>query len=222
MIPKVKICGLTQLDDAVVAAEEGADFLGFIFYPKSKRLVDEKQVLCMVKHLRSFDYCPTLVGVFVDFSAETISQILDYTGLDLAQLHGGEPPKLIGDLTSPLYKRSYKALRPQSYTEAEADAEWFLPPSPNPDLPQLLVDAYHPNEYGGTGIVSDWDMAQKLTVDVPQLLLAGGLTPANVTQAIHETGVWGVDVASGVEASPGIKDQDAVRAFIRAAKQARS
>lgn len=218
--PKVKICGLTQLDDALIAAEEGADFLGFILYAKSKRAVDAKQVLCMVEHLRTLDACPTLVGVFVNDSAETVAQTLDYTGLDIAQLHGGEPPKYIGGLDSPLYKRSYKALRPQSYIEAEADAEWFLPPSPNPAHPQLLVDAYHPNEYGGTGELGDWEIARQLVASVPQLLLAGGLTPDNVARAITETGAWGVDVASGTEASPGIKDEAALRAFIRNAKQA--
>ena len=250
-MPKVKICGLTNLDDALVAAEEGADFLGFIIWPQSKRAVDAKQVLCMVEHLRSLENCPTLVGVFVDDSAEIVAQTLDYCGLDLAQLHGGEPPSYIGDADSPLYGRAYKAIRPQSYLEAEADAEWFLPPVTSEQLtvnskqssaedhatrntlrqtqdaaqhaaqhafPQLLIDAYHPTLVGGTGEVSDWDIASRITHHAPRLLLAGGLTPANVAQAIAETNTWGVDVASGVEASYGKKDHAVLRTFIHNAK----
>ncbi len=216
----VKICGLTNYADALVAAEAGANLLGFIIWPKSKRAISAENVRPIVEQLRERKNCPTLVGVFVDDSAETVAQTLDYCGLDLAQLHGGEPPSFIGDESSPLFGRSYKAIRPQSYLEAEADAEWFLPENGKPTAPQLMIDAYHPVLVGGTGEISDWDIAQRLTTQVPRLLLAGGLTPANVAQAIRETNAWGVDVASGVEAAPGKKEHALLRAFVANAKSA--
>ncbi len=217
---KVKICGLTSYEDALVAAEAGADFLGFIIWPKSKRAVDAATVATIVSRLREMEDCPTLVGVFVDDSAETVAQTLRTCQLDLAQLHGGEPPSYIGDATSPLFGRSYKAIRPQSYPEAEADSEWFLPVEASAKAPHMLIDAYHPVLVGGTGEKSDWQIARQLSEHVPKLLLAGGLTPYNVKQAIIETAAWGVDVASGVEASPGKKDHAKVRAFVHNAKSA--
>ncbi|HFC11879.1 MAG TPA: phosphoribosylanthranilate isomerase [Anaerolineae bacterium] len=218
---KVKICGLTQLDDALVAAAAGADMLGFILWEGSKRAISAEALRKITTQLRQLDHCPTLVGVFVNRSATEIAHTLDFCDLDLAQLHSNEPPSLIHDPNNRLHKRAYKALRPQNYVEAAADSAAFLPLSCHPDHPQLLVDAYHPTEYGGTGELSDWEIARRLVATVPQLLLAGGLNPHNVAAAIAQTGVWGVDVASGVEARAGIKDQAAVRAFIRAAKAAR-
>jgi phosphoribosylanthranilate isomerase len=138
----------------------------------------------------------------------------------LAQLSGDEPPAFTGDPQSPLYGRSYKAIQPQSLAEAEAEAEWYVPPEPLPGQPHLLLDAYHPTLRGGTGQTGDWQMAVQLAQNVSGLMLAGGLNPDNVAQAVRLVRPFGVDVASGVEAAPGVKDHDLLRAFISNARAA--
>ena len=146
------------------------------------------------------------MGVFVNESAATITQTLDQCDLDLAQLSGDEPV----ELQEALGNRAYKAIRPQSI---EQETEQTFTHILNPDLP-LLVDAYHPNLYGGTGETGDWQMAQLLAFDVPKFMLAGGLNPDNIIDAITAVRPWAVDVASGTEATPGKKDPVKVRAFI--------
>lgn len=217
---QVKICGLTNLADAMQATDAGADFLGFIFYPPSKRATTPAVVRQIVAELRQRPHCPTLVGVFVNESGPTVADLLDECDLDLAQLHGEEVPFLINDPRSILYGRCYKALRPQTMAEAEIEAEWFIAEAPKV-RPTLLIDAYHPHLYGGTGDLSDWEIGRQLAQTTSGLMLAGGLTPANVWQAVREVQPFGVDVASGVEASPGRKDHTAVREFIAAAKEVR-
>ena len=139
--------------------------------------------------------------------------MLNHCDLDLAQLHGEEDPELLALLA----RRAFKALRPRSVVEAEADATRYARFGPGSG-PDLLVDAYHPDARGGTGLAGDWNLATGLARQ-HRLLLAGGLTPGNVANAIHQVRPWGVDVASGVEAAPGRKDHDQVRAFIAAAKE---
>ncbi len=223
---KVKICGLTNLEDALIAIEAGADYLGFIFYPPSKRGIDVKEAQCIVSHLRGEPNCPTLIGVFVDETAEKMAEVLDFVDLDLAQLSGNEVPSLLGEESSPIYGRCYKAIKPTSYTEAEADAEWFVVSERYFDetkqivVPTLMIDAYHPTLHGGSGEVSDWAISQQLVQTVPGLMLAGGLTPDNVATAVSQIRPFCVDVASGVEASPGKKDHQKVRQFIQNAKAA--
>lgn len=215
---RVKICGITNLEDALVAVQAGADFLGFIFYPPSQRKIEAREAQTIVSHLRTRADCPILVGVFVDETAAAMAKVLDSVDLDLAQLSGNEVPSLIGEPTSPLYGRSYKALKPTSYAEAEADLEWYLPPVQQ--SPSILIDAYHPTMPGGTGETSDWAISARLAEQTPGLMLAGGLNAKNVAAAVHQVRPFGVDVASGVEASPGKKDADRVRAFIQQAKSA--
>jgi phosphoribosylanthranilate isomerase len=144
-----------------------------------------------------------------------VSAILEQTGIDYAQLHGGEPPAVLAQLAS----RAFKALRPSSSEEAILDAEWYGEFGPA-EGPQLMIDAYDPAVYGGTGKKADWHTAAALAHLYPRLLLAGGLTPQNVAQAIRTVRPWGVDVSSGVEIEPGRKDHEAVRAFIARAKGA--
>ncbi|MCL4266792.1 MAG: phosphoribosylanthranilate isomerase [Anaerolineae bacterium] len=224
---KVKICGTTNLKDALLAAEAGADFLGFIFYPPGKRSITPDAAQTITARLRQLDNCPVLVGVFVNETPERMAEIMAACQLDLAQLHGDEPPWLVGDECSPLYGRAYKALRPTSLVEAETDAEWYVPPqSPNlavspPPIsqsPTLLIDAYHPTLRGGTGQTADWTICAHLARQVPGLMLAGGLTPDNVAEAVQMVRPYVVDVASGVEFVPGRKDPALVRAFITNAK----
>jgi phosphoribosylanthranilate isomerase len=157
------------------------------------------------------------VGVFVNESSPAVAQILDYCGLDLAQLHGEEAPEMV---TGDLHGRSYKALRPCSLGEALDLASRYAPPSAlsgEDRRPALLVDAYHPHLRGGTGETGDWSLAAALAGRYP-LLLAGGLCPANVAEAVRTVRPWGVDVSSGVESAPGQKDHAAMRAFVAAAK----
>ena len=161
------------------------------------------------------------VGVFVNESSTAVAQILDFCGLDLAQLHGEEPPEMV---TGELHGRSYKALRPCSLDEALDLASRYAPAPPlegETCCPALLVDAYHPHLRGGTGETGDWSLAAALAGRYP-LLLAGGLCPANVAEAVRAVRPWGVDVSSGVESAPGQKDHTSVRAFVAAAKAANS
>jgi phosphoribosylanthranilate isomerase len=234
MAVKVKICGLTNLADAQAALAAGADMLGFIFFPKSPRYIAPEQVREIIRLLdrrpppaMTCHACPpaagdrrlavTTVGVFVDESSAAVAHILDFCGLDLAQLHGEEPPEMVaGDL----HGRSYKALRPRSLDEALDLASQYVLASSLDGAgcrPALLVDAYHPHLRGGTGETGDWSLAAALAGRYP-LLLAGGLCPANVAEAVRAVRPWGVDVSSGVESAPGQKDHAAVRAFVAAAK----
>jgi phosphoribosylanthranilate isomerase len=214
---RVKICGLTNLDDALVAIEAGADLLGFIFYEKSPRYVMPAQVRDIVAQLRSADHRspitgPRTVGVFVNPRLEQVIWALDDCGLDLAQLHGEEPPELLAALPG----RVFKAVRPATPAAAEADAGRYARFGPVAG-PDLLIDAYHPTMRGGTGIVGDWALAAGL-VQRCRVLLAGGLTPDNVAEAVRQVRPWGVDVAGGVELAPGRKDHGRVRAFVAAAR----
>jgi len=215
---KVKICGITNLDDAIAAAEAGADYLGFIFFSPSPRSIAKDKARRLVSQLRGNPKLPLLVGVFVNESAEDVAQILDECNLDLAQLSGDETPNIIGNPQSPIFGRSYKAIRPRSLAEAEAEAEWYVPPQRKESQPTLLVDTHHADLYGGTGLTANWSIAAHLTGQVPGLMLAGGLNPSNVGQAVVQVRPYAVDVASGVESSPGQKDHDLVRTFISNAK----
>ncbi len=226
---KVKICGITNLTDAFAAVDAGADYLGFIFYPPSKRAIEPQTAQLIVNELRDYGECPYLVGVFVNETGARMAEIMDMCDLDFAQLSGEEVPALIGEPTSPIFGVTYKALRPASLTEAEAEAEWYLPPNYKEEIrrqqarggrPSLLIDTHHPTLRGGTGETGDWALSAKLANDIPGLMLAGGLTADNVTEAVRQVRPYAVDVASGVEASPGKKDHDLVRKFIRNAKTA--
>ncbi|HAJ36555.1 MAG TPA: N-(5'-phosphoribosyl)anthranilate isomerase [Chloroflexi bacterium] len=210
----VKICGLTNLEDALVAAETGADLLGFILYPKSPRYVAPETITAIVAGVRkAFALPPRCVGVFVNASTAQVLATLDQTKLDLAQLHGDESASEVAALRG----RGFKAMRPTNLETALAAIDAFASLGAAAG-PQLLVDAYTPNAYGGAGQVADWSLAAAVAQRVDRLLLAGGLTPENVADAVRQVKPWGVDVASGVERAPGRKDHAKVRAFIAAAK----
>jgi len=227
---KVKICGLTNFEDARVVAEAGADLLGFIFYEPSPRYIKPERVREIVSGLKALElpaegqdskpvsYNPnqvTCVGVFVNMPLETVSQILEFCRLDGAQLHGEEPPEMVAFFNG----RAFKALRPKSAQEAAGHLQTYFPSPPlaPSDLPHVLLDAYHPHLYGGTGQVGDWSLAARIAQQYA-VMLAGSLTPANVAEAIHQVNPWGVDVSSGVEAEKGRKDHEKVRAFIKEVK----
>jgi phosphoribosylanthranilate isomerase len=204
---KVKICGITNIDDAQAALEAGADLLGFNFYSKSPRYILPEKAREIVAQIRSKGQRQLLVGVFVNSSLEEVRSTLEIAQIDLAQLHGDEPVHMLEQLNG----RGFKALRPTSETEAEIGAEWFVPYGPN--APVLLIDAYRKDQYGGTGHTADWTIATRLAQQYP-ILLAGGLTPDNVAEAVRQVRPWGVDVASGVECTPGKKDPEKMRLFV--------
>jgi len=214
---RVKICGLTNAEDALEAAKAGADFLGFVFYPQSPRYVTPEEVRKIVEQVCDrVSPRPTFVGVFVDEPVNRVRDILDSCGLDLAQLHGSEPPVELRMLAP----RAYKALRPQTRGDAEAFVATYEDDLPDvPDMPQFLLDAYHPWVPGGTGKQADWHAGIVLSRRY-RVLLAGGLQPETVAEAIATVKPWGVDVSSGVERAPGKKDAQKMRAFIHAVREA--
>lgn len=205
---RIKICGLTNLADTLAALDAGADYLGFNFYPRSPRYIPPPVCAqiqtAVVKHRSAV----ISVGIFVNATAAQMLRILGDCGLHLAQLHGAEPPELLTALAG----RAYKAFRGLGDDHAAYAAA-------GPGAPAFLVDAYSPTAYGGTGQTVDWPAARRLAAQYP-LFLAGGLTPANVAAAIEQASPWGVDVASGVEASPGQKDHAKMRDFVAAARAA--
>jgi len=207
---RVKICGITTREDAVAAIDAGADMLGFNFYPKSKRYVTPQKCARIVSFLAQYTARVKMVGIFVNATRAEIERIAHDCHLDLVQLSGDEPSEFLTDLDV----EAFKGIRPSSLAEAQADAARFARSS----SPALLVDAYQPGEYGGTGHTGDWALAQELATEYP-ILLAGGLTPDNVAAAIAQVHPWGVDVASGVESDPGKKDSDKMRAFVEAARR---
>jgi phosphoribosylanthranilate isomerase len=214
----VKICGLTNPEDALAAAAAGADWLGFIFYPPGKRHVSAETVRLITADLRRLPACPRLVGVFVNASAAEMAAVLAHCSLDYAQLSGDESAEIVTDPASPLHGRAYKALRPRSIAEAVAAARCYAAPDHDPRLPSLLIDSYHPALYGGSGMTGDWELARAVTPLVPRLMLAGGLTPDNVADAIGQVAPFAVDVASGVERDPRHKDHAAITRFITTAQ----
>jgi phosphoribosylanthranilate isomerase len=207
---KVKICGITSIDDALAAVGAGADMLGFNFYEKSPRCISPelcKQVISAIPAGKVFH-----VGVFVNMDASDILRVMETCGLDLAQLSGDESPQALHVLG----ERAFKALRPADDDSLQADLARY---PARKGKPSWLVDAYRPNAYGGTGHTADWQLAANLAWQTP-ILLAGGLKPENVAQAIEQVQPWGVDVASGVEISPGVKDHAKMCAFVENAKSA--
>lgn len=216
---RVKICGVTTFEDALAAAESGADLLGFNFYKKSPRYItpEAAQPLCDALRAELGAACPVLVGVFVNEVVGLISAITRKVGLNAAQLSGDESEDLLRELRG----IGFKAIRPMNMAQALDDTQYFSPHFPtNPNFPALLLDAYHPQLYGGTGEQASVEVAIAVRSQVPRLMLAGGLTPENVGERVANIQPWGVDVASGVEAEgqPGIKDAAKMRDFIQAAK----
>jgi phosphoribosylanthranilate isomerase len=206
----VKICGITNLEDAQAATQFGADLLGFIFHLPSPRYVTPKQVRDIVTQLSqgSQKPIPWLVGVFVDEKADTVSQTLEFCGLDYAQLHGSEPPEMVTELS----EQGYSVIKGFRMRDGTTLAELARYPAT-----AYLLDSFVPGQPGGTGHTFDWTLAAMSAAYGP-VIVAGGLTPDNVTQAIHTAQPWGVDVSSGVEAAPGRKDLNLLYHFIHAVK----
>ena len=202
---KVKVCGMTSLKDALVAVEGGADAVGFIFYKKSPRSVTMKTVREIVLELPPF---VDTVGVFVDETAEQINKIADYCNLDIIQLHGDESPTFCKKIR----RKVIKAFRIKDMQSVKKISNF--------QVSGFLLDTFSEKLHGGTGKVFDWNLALPAKKFGP-VIMAGGLTPNNVQQAVRQIRPYGVDVCSGVESEPGIKDHKKVRAFLKNANAGR-
>lgn len=217
---KIKICGIRSAENALAVARAGADMLGLNFYPKSPRYLAPEAASAIVRRLREAlgDDCPAMVGVFVNASVDDIRDIVEQVGLDFAQLSGDESI----DTLRALGGIAFKAIRPADEAAARADVGRFTDGfTQNSKAPSILLDAFNPKLYGGTGETAGESIALAVKTVAPRLMLAGGLNPENVAERVRRISPWGVDVASGVEAgTPGIKDEGKARAFIEAVRAA--
>jgi phosphoribosylanthranilate isomerase len=208
----VKICGLTRVEEAVACAELGVDWIGLNFHPASPRYVEPAQAAAIVAALPS---SVSAVGVFVDRPSAVVADLASRTGLGIVQLHGHESPEVVG-LLRPL--RVVKAFRLESYAAWARVVDYLAQAATLGASPEaVLIDSYVPGKPGGTGHTIDADLLDGRP-PLDHLILAGGLTPDNVTECIHRVQPWMVDVANGVESAPGCKDLNKVAAFVRAAK----
>jgi phosphoribosylanthranilate isomerase len=203
--PRVKICGITRLEDALAAVRLGADALGFNFWPGSQRYLAPAAAREILRALPPF---VTAVGVFVDPTREEAISAAAISGVQVLQLHGDEPPELCAHLPLPVLK----GIRVSGPAALALLGRYV-------GVAGFLLDAASPG-YGGSGRTFDWSLvagaAERVTV-----VLAGGLTPANVAEAVRAVRPYAVDVASGVESAPGVKDPELMSRFIRAAKEQR-
>jgi len=203
---KIKICGITNAQDAEAAVTAGADALGFVFYAQSPRCIEPAVAKRIIAQLPPFVLS---VGVFVNHDRDTILKVFDECGLALAQLHGEETPTFCESLGRPVLR----ALRLRDRGSLLALAEY----KGRMGVRGFVVDAFSIEAYGGTGQTVDWSLAREAAQAAP-ILLAGGLTPSNVQEAIRQVQPYGVDVSSGVEESPGQKNHEKIRAFTQAVR----
>jgi len=193
---KIKICGLTREQDALLAADQGADFLGFIFVPSTPRFVEPERAAAITAPLREREQRPKLVGVFRDASPDYIREIASVVGLDMVQLHGTETDDDIRAIGIPAIK-TFRVGDTLPDTTSHPGAEWFL------------FDTFEERRSGGTGRRFDWSLLAMYPRQKP-FFLAGGLTPDNIAAAISLVRPDAIDIASGVESEPGIKDHDKI------------
>ncbi|WP_232846539.1 phosphoribosylanthranilate isomerase [Amphritea pacifica] len=199
MRTRVKICGITRLEDALAAVESGADALGFVFYAPSPRYVEPAVAEAIIKQLPPF---VTTVALFVNASVDQVQTIMAQTGIDLLQFHGDESPEYCAQFDRPYFK----ALRMSPDIDVVAETKRF-------SLARgILLDAYRPGVPGGTGEAFDWERIPS-DIDKP-LILAGGLDQSNVAQAICQVKPYAVDVSGGVEAAKGLKDCEKITSFM--------
>ena len=204
---KVKICGITNLEDALLSAKFGADALGFNFYEKSPRYISPENARQIIEQLQQEIL---KVGVFVNEDLDKIVRIANIAKLDAIQLHGEEMPEYARELKAKTNLEIIKAFRvstefmPEDVLRYKVDA--------------ILLDAYSPKEHGGTGETFDWEIAKKVQEVFQKMYLAGGLTHENVLRAIYDTWAFAVDVCSGIETGYGVKDRVKLINFITKVK----
>ncbi len=200
---RVKICGITQVEDALAAAAAGADAIGLVFYARSPRAVDIERARAIIAALPPF---VTTVGLFVDIERAELDDILASVPLDLLQFHGDESPEQCEGFNRPYIK----ALRVRAGDDIAARVDYY------PGASGVLLDTYVDGVPGGTGAAFDWSLVPP-ALSKP-VILAGGLHAGNVASAVAQVRPYAVDVSGGVEASKGIKDAEKIGAFIRAAR----
>jgi len=199
---KVKICGLTRAQDVQAAVAAGADALGFVFAPRSRRVLEPDNALALVRQVPAF---VARVGLFMDQDAAEVRRVLERVPLSLLQFHGREEAAYCRSFGLPYIKALAMGSTPSLAHAEQAYA----------DASGLLLDSHADGQVGGTGQTFDW--AEIPALGLP-LILAGGLTPANVRQAVRRVRPWAVDVSSGVEDAPGVKNTDSMKTFISEAK----
>ncbi|MHC5060222.1 MAG: phosphoribosylanthranilate isomerase [Planctomycetota bacterium] len=192
---KVKICGITNLEDAEAAVDMGADLLGFNFYPESKRYISSAQAAGIIEELPTF---VDIAGIFVNATVGHIKEVTEQCFLNWIQLHGDETPDFCESIFTGGIK-TIKAIRVRSDSDIEKVEGYFTD--------AVLFDGYDPANYGGTGKAFDWEMISQVD---KRVFLAGGIGPANAASAV-ETGVYGIDICSGVEKEPGKKDHEKMK-----------
>jgi phosphoribosylanthranilate isomerase len=217
----VKICGTTNLEDALVAVEAGADAVGFVFYEKSPRSISVETAREIVEKLPER---VEKVGVFVDLESEQIREIVLAVGLSAVQLHGHKSTNCLWeDLRPTAQSLGASKLIPMMYGDALKDGGFLISQNARDQVFAILLDSRSEGTAGGTGTTFDWgavrDIVQAMSLVVP-VIVAGGLTPANAPEAMRLFQPFGLDVASGVEAQPGKKDPEKVRAFVKAVRDA--
>lgn len=212
----IKICGITSVEDALVVAQAGADAIGLNFYPRSPRHVSLDTAREIIAALPRG---VTKVGLFVNAQLEYVCKTVDDLSLDLIQLHGDETPDYLAQFGERPVMRAFR-VAPGTLQPVLDYLAACRKLAAEPKL--ALLDPFVPGEYGGTGHTADWSVAQQFAAqpNTPPLVLAGGLTPSNVAKAIAAVHPAAVDVATGVESTPGRKDPAAVQSFIQAAKSA--
>ena len=219
-LTRVKICGLMQAEDALVAGQAGADFVGLIFVPERRRRIDIDRAQCIVSTIReNLDPPPTIVGLFADQTIEEVDSTVQECGLDMVQLCGTESVEYCGQLAAPVIKVLHVQ---DSWSLEEAVATLSEGVEALGDGGHLVtLDRKAAGTQGGSGGSFNWEIASALVEKGSSFLLAGGLTPDNVSRAMRSVYPWGVDVSSGVETG-GVKDQSKIRAFVAEARGAYS
>lgn len=199
----IKICGITRLEDARLAAELGAGAVGFVFWPRSPRFIDPYRARGIAAQLPAF---VATVGVFVDQTAEYVNSVASLVGLSAVQLHGDEDTRFAAHIRRPVIKAI-------GWQEPKAGLDLTIWPV----RMMILLDVHDPERRGGTGLTIDWTWAGSIAA-ARRVLLAGGLSPENVGEAVARVRPFGIDVSSGVEARPGVKDHGRVRALFDAVR----
>jgi phosphoribosylanthranilate isomerase len=202
VLTRIKICGITNVIDAVAAVDSGAHALGFMFFENSKRNISPDAAAEIIRELPPF---VSKVGVFVNPTAEFVSQTIETTGIDTLQFHGEEPPAFCSPFASLKTIKAFRMRDSQSLQEClhYRDCAW-------------LLDSHVDGAHGGTGVAFDWNLAVEAAKLSRMIILAGGLKVETVRDAVHRVRPYAVDVSSGVEASPGKKDHRKLREFIAA------
>ena len=205
MRTRAKICGITRIEDIHSAVNAGVDAIGFVFYAPSPRSVTLEQAKELAKHVPAY---VQIVGLFVNATADEITQVLEQVPLDMLQFHGDETAEQCQQIGLQTKRRWYKAIQ----VKPELDVIKTIKSYQQAGASAVLLDAWHPELKGGTGHQFDW--SQFPTLDIP-LILAGGLKPENIEDAIKTTRAYAVDVSGGVESAKGIKDQQLIEHFMQ-------